>query len=87
MNPNLTSLIHARYHAVQLLDSIAKAFSLSPRQVRPALDAIWELYLDAVDHQETGADGLALFVRGFRNVLASLDDTATHTPQPAALAA
>jgi hypothetical protein len=87
MNTNTKSLTHARYHAVQLLDSLAEAFNLSARQLRPALDATWELYLEAVDHADTGADGLAHFVRGFKGVLGNLDQHPAPTAEPIALAA
>jgi hypothetical protein len=88
MNPKIKSLIQARQHAVKLIDSLAAAFDLSPRQVRSVLDAIWDLYLDADHHCETGTDGLAHFVRGFKDVLANLEHAViAPTPQPAAMAA
>ena len=88
MNSQIRSLIQARKHAVQLIDSLAGYFGLSPRQLRPALDALWELYLEAFDHSETGADGVAHFVRGFKDVLVSLEHAVlAPTPQSTALAA
>jgi hypothetical protein len=87
MKTTAKNLDDARFQAISLLSSIASVFEATPAWLVHAIDATWELYLEAHFERGENADGVAHFCRGFMHILATAEHDMTPAPQAMALAA
>jgi hypothetical protein len=85
-NPKQRPITRALHHAIELLDSLADLLGLRPALFRCALVATLELYWRAKADAPDEDLQVQRFVRGFIDVLASLDHDHTRTTTQAALA-